>query len=101
MTRHTSFLPAIYGFRRLCLWWLPVLCVAALMPLAAVTMPLYERQLFDDVIGAGRLDLLPRTIGTYAALWLAVLLAQQLISIALAYFTERYLRDLRQRVFTH
>ena len=69
------------------------------MPLLAVAMPMYERQLVDQVVGANRLDLLAQTIGSYAALWLAVLVVQQLTSVMRAYLAERYLLQLRQRVF--
>jgi ABC-type multidrug transport system fused ATPase/permease subunit len=81
--------------------WVPLLIVAALMPLVSVAMPLVQRQLVDDVILARDLSLLPSTVALYSGLWLVSLLGGVLGTFLSTYLNERMLMDLRQRLFEH
>jgi ABC-type multidrug transport system fused ATPase/permease subunit len=88
-------------YRGLWRFWLPLLGLTVVMPLLALAMPLLERQLIDNVVVAARLDLLPATIGAYAAVWAGLIVSQQISGLLRAYLGERYLLRLRQRVFDH
>jgi ATP-binding cassette, subfamily B, bacterial MsbA len=91
----------LVDYRGLWRFWLPLLGLTMVLPLLAIALPLLERRLIDQVIIPGRLELLPATIGTYAALWGVLAVAQQLSSLLRGYLGERYLVRLRQRLFDH
>jgi len=81
--------------------WVPVLIVAAILPLVSIALPLVQKQLVDGVILAGRIDLLPQTVALYCALWLVSLLSNVAGTVLGTYLNERVLMDLRQRLFEH
>lgn len=85
------------------LWriWLPLLLLSVVAPVLAVAIPLLQKELIDNVVLSGRLELLPQTAIRYVGVWLAstgVLLAGSLLR---AYLGEQVTLRLRQRLFTH
>lgn len=83
------------------LWWLwaPLLLLSAVLPLVVLLLPLVERQLVDDVILAGRLDLLPSTLVAYGGLWLLSAACHILGGVLRTAVGEQVAVQLRERLF--
>src|SRR5579871_206410 len=81
--------------------WLPLMVLTALTPLLVLGMPLLERRLIDDVIGAKDVSLLVPTIVAYALLWVAITACQQIASALRSFLSERFLVHLRGELFQH
>ncbi len=82
-------------------WGAPLLLLAVTTPLLAISQPLVERRLIDDVVLAHRLDLLPSTAALYAALWLLNIVSILAGTTLSTYVTERAMLHLRERLFMH
>ena len=85
------------------LWriWLVLLVGAALLAPVALTLPLVERRIVDDVLLQQRLALLPGTVAVYAGVWLLLTLAGALRGTLQTYLTERTTQGLRERLVNH
>ncbi|MBV9327549.1 MAG: ABC transporter ATP-binding protein [Chloroflexi bacterium] len=81
--------------------WLPLMLLTAVTPVLVLGMPLLERRLVDNVIGARDLDLLVPTIVGYALLWVAITVCQQVASGLRSFLSERFLVHLRGQLFRH
>ncbi len=85
------------------LWrlWLPLLVLALLGPLLALTLPMVEKHLIDGVVVPARQDRLLPAVALYAGLWLAVTLQQIGGGLLRTYLGERVAVQLRQRLLAH
>jgi len=85
------------------LWriWLPLIVLSIVAPLLSIAVPLVQRRVIDDVVLAQRMDLLPRTAGLYAGVWITSALVLVSGGILRSYFAERITLETRQRVFNH
>ena len=105
----TSRLPSTFRIIRRCLgefqsfWttWLPLMLLTAVTPILVLGMPLLERRLVDNVIGARDMALLIPTLVSYAGLWIAITVSQQVTSGLRSYLSERFLVHLRGQLFRH
>jgi ABC-type multidrug transport system fused ATPase/permease subunit len=95
------FLRVLADNRHLWRVYLPLLGLAALVPVVTLAMPLVERRLVDEVILAGRADLLLPTGIIYAALWLVNTVCFILAGVLRTYLGERLTMHLRRRLFAH
>jgi ATP-binding cassette, subfamily B, bacterial MsbA len=79
--------------------WAPLLLLSVLLPFIILLMPLVERQLVDQVILSGRLDLLIPTLVAYGALWLVSSACHIVGAVLRTALSEQLMVHLRERLF--
>lgn len=85
------------------LWplWLGLVGLSAALPVAGLLLPLVQKRLIDDVLLPGRFDGLFPTVGLYATVWLAAMVAQVAGNFLRTYAGERVAVELRRKLFEH
>jgi ABC-type multidrug transport system fused ATPase/permease subunit len=78
-----------------------LIVLTAITPPLAIAVPLVEKRLIDDVVLAHRLDLLPRTLLLYAALWAATAIIRIASGPMRVYFNERLSNHIKRRLLAH
>lgn len=94
-------LRCLNDYRPLWRTWLPLLVLSVLAPIVALSVPLIEKRLIDDVVLVRRLDLLPGIAAVYVGLWILSMLALTTGGALRTYLAERFTLSLRQRLFAH
>jgi ATP-binding cassette, subfamily B, bacterial MsbA len=85
-------------YRRLWRLWAPLLVLSSLLPIVVLVMPLIERTLIDQIILAGRSDLLASALMLYAACWLTSSLGLVIAAPLRTALSERLTIHLRERL---
>mgnify|MGYP000380340315 CR=1 FL=1 len=85
------------------LWplWLGLVGLSAGLPVAGLLLPLVQKRLIDEVLLPGRFDGLFPTVGLYAVVWLAAMVAQVAGNFLRTYTGERVAVELRRKLFEH
>lgn len=96
-----TLLRFVSDYRALWRIWLPMLLLAALLPVVTFAMPLTLKRLIDEALTLKQAELLPQLALIYGGLWLLNLIMLQAGNILRVYLDERLLIGLRQRLFAH
>jgi subfamily B ATP-binding cassette protein MsbA len=95
------FARCLADFRSYWPTWLPLLLVALAAPPVALFIPLVEKRLIDDVLLAGRQDLLLSSLALYGALWASSTVLQISGGLLRTRLVELLSIHVRSRLFAH